>query len=368
MSGHYKELDGLRGVAAQVVLVAHAYGLILLEPAPLAGWLARLAVVFFFVLSGFAIATTIRRHVLADGRWDWLDYATRRIARIYPPYIIAVGSVAAISAFSLSGWTVLGMYKPASEFNTDPISWLRTLLFLYYGNDAIATVDIAIWSLRVEVALYIIAGFVAAAWFARGVKLLFIVVCLAVLTAVFCYRLSFMIPAIILFGWGSAAALSMAALPKISPRWGFAGIAVALFLPLALPSLTDDSMISIIYQAALGAPIALSLILLARSKLAGRSWWIPVAAAPGNWAYTLYIMHSPILIALRTLFADSDPLAGSPVRNTSMFIVYFVLTNVLCWLIALVFERPSYWARLLRKCIARVNSTLTARTLAVGDE
>ncbi len=366
MAEHYKELDGLRGLAAQVVLVAHTNGLILAEPKPILGWLARMAVVFFFVLSGFAIATTIKRHSL-DGRWDWLDYAIRRIARIYPPYIVAIAAVAIVSAFSLSGWTMLGMFRPAAEFNTGPMSWLRALLFLYTGTDAITTVDIAIWSLRVEVALYIIAGLIAAAWSARRAKRFLLIFFLAALTVIFCAHLTYMAIAIVLFGFGAAAALTMPALPKISPGWSVA-IAVVLSLPFAVTGLRDDSTISMVYQATLGAPIALLLVLLAPSKLGERFWWTRLAIASGSWSYTLYIMHSPILIGLRTLFNDTNPTGGSLLRSAAIFTLYFVLTNAICWAISLVVERPSYFAHLIRKSIAAINAIPAAKTASLRDE
>jgi peptidoglycan/LPS O-acetylase OafA/YrhL len=344
---HYRELDGLRGLAAQAVLIAHANVLIMAQPSFVAGWIARLAVLVFFVLSGFAIATTIRRHDRLAG-WDWFDYAIRRVARIYPPYLVAVASVAVITAFSLSGWTMLGMFRPATEFNTDALSWLRALFFLWTGNDGIAIIDIAIWSLRIEVALYVIAGLTAAIWFGRDARKIFLVPCLAIATAIFCWRLSFMAPAIVLFGCGAAAALTP--IRNIPPRWGWAFVATALALPIAWPSLSDDPLMSSIYQALLGAPIAVGLMLLTRSGLVERTRWGRYVAASGSWSYTLYIMHSPILIGLRTLFADSDPTAGGTMRSAAMFAVYFLLTNVICWLIALAFERPSYFARVIRNC------------------
>ncbi len=365
---HYRGLDALRGLAAQVVLIAHANLFILSEPGPFLGWLARLAVIFFFVLSGFAIATTISRHIVTYGRWDWFDYALRRFARIYPPYCVAILSVAVVAALSWFGIPMLGISRSASTFNIDAISWVRALLFLYTGNDAITVVDIAIWSLRLEVALYALAAFVAAAWFARGIKLAALLACAAVLTALFCYRLSFMIPAIILFGCGAAAALSLAYLPNISTRWSCAGITAVLLLPLALPNLTDDSAASFIYQALLGVPIALSLMVLARLRSVDRLWWTRLAVASGSWSYTLYIMHSPILIGLRTLFRDNNPLAGGSVARIGMFIIYFVLTNAICWLIALAVEQPSYFARLIRKWTIPMIPVAPSKTVVVTDK
>jgi peptidoglycan/LPS O-acetylase OafA/YrhL len=130
----------------------------------------------------------------------------------------------------------------------------------------------------------------------------------------------------------------------------------------------DDSIISLVYQGASGAPIALFLMILARANLAERSWLTRFVVASGNWSYTLYILHSPVLIVLRTLFGDGDPNSGGLVHVMAMFTLYFILTNAICWAIALVFERPSDYARLIRNCIDRCFAIPTIRKVAIGDE
>src|SRR5271155_2464256 len=158
-AAHYRELDGLRGLAAQVVLFSHTSAMTL-EPHLLLAWSARLAVIVFFALSGFAISTSIRNRVLSSGQWDWMDYAVRRMARIYPPYIVAVVSAAALAALHNAGWSLADV-GPATEITNGPVAWLRTLLFLYRSSDAMTAIDGPSWSLRLEVALYIVSALIA---------------------------------------------------------------------------------------------------------------------------------------------------------------------------------------------------------------
>ncbi len=60
--------------------------------APAFGWLAQVAVIIFFVLSGFVIASSTERSRQRHG-FDPLHYGLRRAARIYPPYLAAIAIV-----------------------------------------------------------------------------------------------------------------------------------------------------------------------------------------------------------------------------------------------------------------------------------
>ncbi len=99
---HYKILDGLRGVAAIMVISMH-----LMEP--LAGGDATkmyinhgyLAVDFFFLLSGFVIAHAY------DDRWNRMsikDFFKRRLIRLHP--MIIVGMTIGAICFYLSASTI----------------------------------------------------------------------------------------------------------------------------------------------------------------------------------------------------------------------------------------------------------------------
>jgi peptidoglycan/LPS O-acetylase OafA/YrhL len=330
-------------------------------PAPLnlMSWLARLAVIVFFVLSGFAIATSIKRHVLSN-RWDWKDYAIRRTARIYPPYIAAIVLVAALVTLHKAGWTLVGV-RPAVQISANSISWLRTFCFFYTANDAMTALDGPSWSLRLEVALYIAAGLITLAWLAHGVLRHVLLGCVVVLLVVCFFHLSYMVLATIQFASGALAASLINGPAGLRSRRIQFGVCVVLTLPLLLPTLTDDSAVSLIYQASLGPIIALGLISLTRSGAADSSRFSRVIVASGGWSYTLYIMHVPILSALQTSFTSS-PVAAMP--WFCVLALYMVLINGICWFIALGVERPSYYAKLLNGCIARVVPT-TARKIPI---
>ncbi len=167
---HYQNLDAVRGIAAQVVVVVHVILLIASnDPVynAITGWPGRLSVLVFFCLSGFAIATSIERGFTRSGGFDGIDYAIRRFARIYPPYLVAVLAAAAIAIAAHDGvrFAALDFKLTAMPLGAATLSWLRalTFTFLQRPNEALLATNIAIWSLRLEIILYAVAGFAALA-------------------------------------------------------------------------------------------------------------------------------------------------------------------------------------------------------------
>lgn len=92
----YPELDSLRGIAALAVTVHHF--LKVREPSAWGGWYAWFdasplrvlaggheAVQLFFLISGFVLSLS-----LANGSQTYPSYLTRRIFRLYPPYVVAL--------------------------------------------------------------------------------------------------------------------------------------------------------------------------------------------------------------------------------------------------------------------------------------
>ena len=81
---HYEVLDGLRGVAALMVLIYHIFECFDYTPVPH----GNLAVDFFFVLSGFVIGYAY------DDRWQkgltTVQFIRRRLIRLHPMVVIGV--------------------------------------------------------------------------------------------------------------------------------------------------------------------------------------------------------------------------------------------------------------------------------------
>jgi peptidoglycan/LPS O-acetylase OafA/YrhL len=92
---HIASLDGLRGIAAFLVVISHVA---LLYPHLPAGFTLNIgaeAVEIFFALSGFLMASLYAARPL--DRDAALDYLVHRFARIYPVYLVAVAFVVFLS-------------------------------------------------------------------------------------------------------------------------------------------------------------------------------------------------------------------------------------------------------------------------------
>lgn len=94
--GHLTALDGLRGLAAAVVLFHHWFNALAMTrearrpffegfAAPFVN--GQGAVVLFYVLSGHVLAQSLAR---GRGPVDWPVFYTKRVFRIHPPYVFAL--------------------------------------------------------------------------------------------------------------------------------------------------------------------------------------------------------------------------------------------------------------------------------------
>ena len=88
-----RALDGLRGLAVLLVLLSHMslHRINLIEPLDFSG-IGKSGVFLFFALSAFLLtwqALQFDNGVMQSGQY-WLGYAIRRIARIYPLYLVAL--------------------------------------------------------------------------------------------------------------------------------------------------------------------------------------------------------------------------------------------------------------------------------------
>ncbi len=134
-----KELDGLRGVAAVVILGFH------LRPGgafPM-GWAA---VDVFFVLSGYLITSIILRH---DATWSFLKaFCLRRGLRIWPPYYLALTALVLID-YTLGDRLPLA-YLPSFLTFTQGLPWLAgpgVQAPSYFGHT---------WTLAMEEQFYLV--------------------------------------------------------------------------------------------------------------------------------------------------------------------------------------------------------------------
>jgi peptidoglycan/LPS O-acetylase OafA/YrhL len=158
LRGHIPELDGIRGVAIGMVLLAHYFMVFTRPGTPLSYLLVPLrlswsGVDLFFVLSGFLIGG-----ILLDARESsnyFRVFYARRFFRIVPIYVVLLISVAL--AIHLSRIRILGSYE---EWFFGRLPWWYFFTFLQnigmslhkqWGSYPLAVT----WSLAVEEQFYL---------------------------------------------------------------------------------------------------------------------------------------------------------------------------------------------------------------------
>ncbi|MFE1923724.1 acyltransferase family protein [Streptomyces asoensis] len=149
--GQVSGLDGLRGLAALYVVLFHCWLYTFPGyPSSSAPWwldglmFGRLAVVFFLVLSGFSLAISPARHGWRSGGVG--EFLRRRAWRILPPYWAALAMSLVISLFVV----------PASHFG--PPTGSSVLVYGLVLQDVFTapTPNGAFWSIAVEAELYVV--------------------------------------------------------------------------------------------------------------------------------------------------------------------------------------------------------------------
>ena len=316
---HLNSLDGLRGVAALFVLVAHVCNQTGLLPTIIGANSAQVGVQIFFALSGFLMG---RLYLPREPSFAAVaSYAVRRIARVVPMYLVVVCAsfattqvlgfiyLYAIDRSNLAShllfvqatsvlWTV-----PVEMFfyAVFPLFWLAFRRSKALGESALLLAAIAS-----------LGGFIALPW--ETDKLAFFLVGIAV------SRFTSLPRSSILF----LTALLLE-LVLLSPVWERIGNA-----PL-------DIWRSPIHLLAAGAVV----IAAVHSTLAKVLLANPVTRYCGKISYSIYLLHWPVMSNLTT-FTDIEL---HPVRYLATVLL---ITLALSSLTFLLIEAPA------RKLISRV--------------
>lgn len=367
----FPALDGLRGLAAVLVVVFHVTGAVSRFP----DWtwgegLARfgnLGVALFFVLSGFLLSRPFFAAHLADERPPALGrYAVRRLARIVPAYWVA-----------LTVWLFVIRDKPPLGGND------AYLLFYGFAQvydrryvDGGGSLSVA-WTLSIEMSFYIVLP--ALAWLlcrlaSRGSVGRRVVVLAGSCTALFVggalarwwmweqqgtdwpLRTYTLLGHIGWFGLGMAlAALAAGAAAGVRPpRWvrDLAGLPALAFglaaavawlttlLPLpprGFPQTPTEQLVIFTCNGLVGALCLLPLVIGDQTRGTTRR---VLSSRPARWlgeiSYGLYLWHTPILTEVNQWVAEDRVPGSAPAR----FAIVAVLSLAVAHVSWIAVERP----------------------------
>lgn len=154
-------LDGLRGIAATMIVIHHAFTAHILKAVSYLRmpvltdfftYFTQSGVELFFVLSGVVLLRPYLRRQRDFNTWD---YFYRRARRIYPPYFAALVFGALVVWFNNRFPTWYNENGLTAVF-----SWPETFKELFIVSFNSSYYNLAWWSLQIEILFYVVAPFI----------------------------------------------------------------------------------------------------------------------------------------------------------------------------------------------------------------
>ena len=297
-AGRYVALDSLRGICACAVVMFHCSGQShLFEFLPIRhGWLF---VDFFFVLSGFVIATSYRKR-LASG-FGIAEFMWLRFWRVYPLHLAVL---VAFVLFEIGTVTVL----PAGIMNREAFTGVNSadglvasffLVQIFFGPDA--AWNLPAWSISAEIWTYLIFAFL----FRFGGRLLVpICLCIAIAAVIILlnsdrYMNAVHDNALLRCVFGFAMGVVAWRLAPNANKFSFGGDIAETAVELIMIVIVGGFLaIFGVGPSAIAAPFVFLLAVLVFSRQRGAVSRFLMTAAParlGQLSFSIYMIHMFIL-------------------------------------------------------------------------
>ena len=327
-------LDASRGIAALVVFLAHFQLTLLPDLSATSAYRSVLrifldadaAVLYFFLLSGYVLTLSLRRHAVTDGG-SYVNFIGRRVFRLYPAFLLTLSLAFLLLRFIHlpTGTWLDGFWKTEPTLSS---FFGQALLAFRLPNDPVLRLLPHDWTLSIEMAVAFILPFlVLFANRSAGMALL------GVYAAV---RLLHLDPFVFDFMLGVFMAT---ATPERNPVFGRRSVRAVLLLAgliiLTAGYTYSDVMKSfdrklLIHHKTIG--VSLLFLLLLSSGWAQRILSSKPLVFLGRISYSVYLLHFIVLYALVMHFPAMNPLY--------LFVLYAVITIVLAWITYIRIERP----------------------------
>jgi peptidoglycan/LPS O-acetylase OafA/YrhL len=356
----YELIEGLRGLAALVVVMHH------LQIAPPIG---HYAVMLFFVISGYCIAAATEA-----GRRRGMGFGTfmlRRLHRIYPPYF-----------FALVFYVITRVAKAASGGHNDLdrpwLDWVMNLtmtqwLYLPFHPAPDTAVNprllvTAFWSLNYEDQFYLVMGIALLLSLYRGVAIAVVISALAAagliwnLVAPGGWITGFFLEYWVHFALGALLFYVLCLYPQRRTLFLTGVIILGLFSAMRVLPWAALTVLDLRAYTEFVVVCGFTLFLYFARPMSGavsRSWiWRPIAAL-GTISYSLYLIHQFNLTLVTEVASRLAPHAWEPLKLALMLGLEIGLASVF-WYFC---ERP-----FLNRGPRNDAGSETAQSVAGNDE
>ena len=314
-------LDALRGGAALLVCLGHWRYLFFVDYPQVAlhrrllflpyllCTMGHQAVIVFFVLSGFLIGGEVLR-TTRGGRWSWRSYLIKRGVRLWVVLLPALlfGGLLDLAALHLhiAPRLYAGLVNNHITYDVHcNLTWkaffgnalfLQTIFVPRFGSNS------ALWSLANEFWYYLLFPLGVLALRGPGSKprrLALAALCLAIASFIGTHIL-LLFPVWLLGGL-------LAVLPTPSTSAWSRRAALVLYCPFFAAVSRGHITGPLNPDLALGAATFLLLwVLLGAQQASGRPWYVALARSMAGFSYTLYLVHTPVLMFLAGLLAGGN--------------------------------------------------------------
>lgn len=305
----YHALDGLRGVAALFVVLYHI------------GWINHitpyrffrngyLAVDLFFILSGLVIASNYAERIKSSA--DVMQFLRLRFFRLYPLHVVVLAAFVVleiVKLIALRGFHVApGIDAPFTGQNSLGALAANVMLIQAWHLFPSYSYNGPSWSISCEVAAYLLF----AAWAGTGAL----------------RRLSFYVAGLILAGICYLWLADIFHEPAAAVQWGVPRALAGFFLGVFIWRYVPSQTIGLTARARSVAQVMLLVVIvsiLGSTHGAAAVWVIPFFAALiamlqaddgiiarvlltnpiqllGRWSYSIYMIHSLVLVSLGIAF------------------------------------------------------------------
>lgn len=364
-------IDGFRAFACLMVYVYHVWqfaGSPALDVTILGAqlnlfrpiWDFPAGVDLFMVLSGFCLFWPLCKNPEALSRWNWREYATRRVRRIVPPYYMAIAyaillPVVLVAAFRLLGLEANWPHLPSLRQLVTHVLFIHTLF-----PDTWDGITGAFWSLGLEAQFYIAFPFVIWAFRQAKVWTLIGMVAVSIFYRIVAHYLTAgsggneqMVASIFFLGRWMQFAAGMAAAWIVATHWHtgknlrnawtgttlFVG-AVGLYVAAATPALASLSPALPLRALLLAASFAIGIVAICATHTPARGLFANrVSTGLGFISYSVFLIHQPTAWYLSELFRKKLKVDGMT-DFVLLLTVGFVIVLAISYVFFLLFEKP----------------------------